>query len=190
MKLPTKITLARVGLSPLFVPFFFGGSSISALLAFLIALTIELTDILDGYLARSRNETSAVGKILDPFADSISRFTIFICFLQAGWAELWMILAIFYRDTFVQFIRVQAASKNIIVAARGSGKLKAIVQGTGINVLLALNFALKSGWNVPAPLGDVKWVGQCVMAFITVVTLYSAVDYFHGNRHLFEGQDF
>ncbi len=71
-RLPNAITLGRILLSPVFILFFIrGGDYYFA--AFVVGLLFELTDFLDGALARHSNQVTGFGKIFDPLADSISR---------------------------------------------------------------------------------------------------------------------
>lgn len=189
MKLPTKVTLSRVVLSPVFAAAFFVDSFWARVVALLVAVSFEVTDILDGYLARRYKQVTAFGKILDPFADSVSRFTVFLCFLVAGWAQVWMIMVIFYRDCLVQFIRVHAASGNIIVGARTSGKVKAIVQGTVIITVLLVNMA-DGLWKLLPPSLPVALIAWWGMLVVTVVTFLSAVDYVVGNLEVLRREDY
>ena len=189
MKLPTKVTLIRVVLSPFFAIAFLGDSLLYKFAALIIAIIFEVTDILDGYLARRTRQVTTFGKILDPFADSISRFTVFLCFLVHGWAHVGMIMIIFYRDCLVQFIRVHAASGNIIVAARTSGKIKAVVQGTVIITVLLLDCADSILHFLPPafPISSIAWWG---MAIVTAVTFASALDYLQGNLEILRKEDY
>jgi CDP-diacylglycerol--glycerol-3-phosphate 3-phosphatidyltransferase len=189
MKLPTKVTMIRVLLSPFFAIAFFGDSLAYKFAALIIAILFEVTDVLDGYLARRTRQVTAFGKILDPFADSISRFTVFLCFLVNGWAHIGMIMIIFYRDCLVQFLRVHAASSSIIIAARTSGKIKAVVQGTMIIIVLLLDCADSILHFLPPtlPIGTIAWWG---MAIVTVVTFASALDYLYGNLEILRKEDY
>ncbi len=105
------------------------------------------------------------------------RFTLFLGLLAIGTADLWMIMVIFYRDASVSFMRSVAAVRNVVVAARPSGKLKAVVQGVGTQVVfiaLVLHaYAPALSW-----LEQVPWV---TMLVITVITAGSFFDYFVGN---------
>ena len=91
-----------------------------------------------------------------------------------------MIVAIFYRDSSVSFFRSIAATRNFVLAARWSGKLKAVVQGVGTQLafvaLVAFQLAPEATW-----LEAVPW---WTMLVITLVTLYSLGDYFLGNLPL------
>jgi CDP-diacylglycerol--glycerol-3-phosphate 3-phosphatidyltransferase len=127
--------------------------------------------LIDGLLARRWGQVTELGKVLDPFADCISRFSVFLCFMFAGYAHIFMVALIFYRDIIVANIRIAAAMKGTVIHARTSGKIKAVAQAvviltviTGINVFgkEALNFRVFSLW---------------AMGLLTAVTVWSGVDY-------------
>jgi CDP-diacylglycerol--glycerol-3-phosphate 3-phosphatidyltransferase len=131
MTLPNFFTLSRIALSPLFFVFFFLGTwTNTARISYIVVLwilffLIETSDLLDGYLARRLGRTSELGKLLDPFADSLSRLTYFICFAGGGIMPLWILLSVVYRDLGVAFARQVARGQGITVGARLSGKVKA-----------------------------------------------------------------
>jgi CDP-diacylglycerol--glycerol-3-phosphate 3-phosphatidyltransferase len=180
-----QLTLFRLALSPTFVLVFIMGGTTGHVLALLIAIVIEITDILDGYVARTWNETSDFGKLVDPMADSVSRFSVFLCFLWAGYAHLWMVALIFYRDFIVAYIRIAAAKAGVVLAARISGKIKAITQGT---VILAILFLI-----VLTPQNDqdmveaTKYTAHWLMGVVILVTLWSGSDYLRSSFPLIRG---
>ncbi len=175
MGIANQLTMTRLLLSPVFVVVFMLGGRVGHLLALAVAVAFEVTDMLDGYFARRRQETSDFGKLFDPMTDSISRFTVFLCFLWGGYAHLWMVAVIFYRDLFVAYCRVASARAGIVLPARLSGKVKAIAQGIVIITILGLI--------VLTPQRDVVAVAACkrtalwLMGLVALVTLWSAVDY-------------
>lgn len=145
MNLPNCFTLLRIVLSPLFLflylyPSFFGVSTSFLPYALLGLLTLcELTDASDGWIARRFNQVTDLGKLLDPMADSIYRITVFLSFTQAPvHLPLWVVLPFFYRDTGISTLRSVSALKGHALAARFSGKLKAILQATAIYLILFL----------------------------------------------------
>lgn len=171
------ITAARLPLAPLAVGLLVTGTTWGTIGAAALALILELTDILDGRIARSYGQVSSFGKLFDPFSDAFSRFTLFLGLYEIGVADLWMIIVIFYRDSSISFLRSVAAVRNVVLAARPSGKIKAIVQGVGtqaVFVALVLRDLLPQ---VPLPESLPWWL----MLAMTLVTLASFVDYFAGN---------
>jgi CDP-diacylglycerol--glycerol-3-phosphate 3-phosphatidyltransferase len=180
---PNTVTAARLPLAPLAVVFLLQGTVTGYLIAAVIALALEATDILDGWIARKYEVVSDFGKLFDPFSDAFCRFTLFMGLYAIGQADLWMILAIYYRDSSVAFLRTIAATQRIVIAARVSGKVKAIVQGVGTQIcFIALVMAALYPENAEA-YAQVPW---WTMLIITMVTLYSQVDYFWYNRHIMQ----
>ncbi len=183
------ITLIRVLVAPLFVYTFIystQGSNIALMLwlSFAILLIIELSDAFDGHVARTFNQVSDFGKLFDPFADSLSRLTIFVSFLVVQMIPVWMFLVFLYRDLFVAALRLLCLKNNRVVAARLSGKLKAIFQAIGSFVVLGVLFAkyYEISW-VPQSLFG-KNIGYTIMFIPMLVTFYSAIDYWMGSREV------
>lgn len=184
MTIPNYLTLARLVLAPVFIAFYVTGGASAAVAALIVAVVFEITDLLDGYIARSYDQISSIGKLIDPMADSISRFSVFLAFITENsvrtdpWPVL-LVAMIFYRDAIVAYIRIFAASTGVVLAARLSGKLKAVVQGTGIGIFLLVRmlshfYPYLEEYRRP--------VFYSVMLPIVAVTLWSAVDYVLSNR--------
>ncbi len=139
----------------------------------LLAL-IELTDFLDGMLARRFGVAGRFGELFDPYCDSISRLIVFFALASAGLAPLWLLAVLAIRDVSVAYIRILCMHTGRKVAARFSGKLKAVVQGGGAIVL-----ATTLAW----PALDATGAGllrPTVVAAVAAVTVWSAVDYLIG----------
>ncbi len=132
MSLPNKLTIVRLVLSPLlfvvfFIPVWTGAFQAGSVVAiWIIFLTVELTDILDGHLARKWDQVSDVGKVLDPFADVVSRLTYFICFTGFGVMPIWILAILVYREIGITFLRSVLFRRGIAVAANAWGKAKAV----------------------------------------------------------------
>ncbi len=180
---PNTLTALRLPLAPIAVACLVFGGTPGIVAAAVLAFILEMTDIADGWIARQYDVVSDFGKLFDPYADALSRFTLFLGLYAVEHASLWMILAIFYRDSTIAFLRSIAATRGIVISARTSGKLKAIVQGVGTQIcFVALLLAV---W-IPSWAPVLEQVPWWTMAFITLVTLMSFVDYMHGNRDLIE----
>lgn len=132
MGLPNKLTIVRLILSPLlFVVFFLPVWTHSLVVGSLVVMwlffvVIETTDVLDGHLARKWDQISDVGKVLDPFADVVSRMTYFICFTGVGVMPIWVLAILIYRELAVTFMRLLQIRKGVAMAASIWGKLKAV----------------------------------------------------------------
>jgi CDP-diacylglycerol--glycerol-3-phosphate 3-phosphatidyltransferase len=194
-----RITMLRVALSPLFLLVFFhdgDGNYDNNLFAFkilalLLIIALVVSDRIDGMLARKRGEISALGKLLDPFADKIALMTIFLCFIATGWASVWMVACIFYRESMVSFLRTLAANEQIILAAQPIGKAKTVIQSTIAITLLSLSFLreLADNTGLSVYLGtffDVwdftwTWLPWMLMLGVTIITGLSGIDYLKKN---------
>jgi CDP-diacylglycerol--glycerol-3-phosphate 3-phosphatidyltransferase len=103
-----------------------------------------------------------------------------------GYASVWAIACIFWRDSIVSTIRILAASQGVIVSARVSGKVKAVVQGIAICVILG---AICLRDTIGKTLAESQDHSQKLMWFVAGVTLLSLVDYLLGNRKVLASLD-
>ena len=140
---------------------------------FLIFVALSLTDKLDGYLARSRNEVTTFGKFLDPIADKLV-VVVALCFLlERGEVSSWVLLVIVAREFLVSGLRMVVASAGTVIAASPLGKGKTAVTMVAISALL-LAMALPLG-----TLSDgVELFGQLLMVAAVILTAWSGIDYF------------
>ena len=96
-------------------------------LAFVIYVTLSLTDKVDGYLARSRGEITDFGKFLDPIADKLLVFSALLLFLEHGRVSLWAVFIILLREFLVSALRMVASANGEVIAADALGKAKTAV---------------------------------------------------------------
>jgi CDP-diacylglycerol--glycerol-3-phosphate 3-phosphatidyltransferase len=109
--------------------------------------------------------------------------TIFMCFIATGYAPVWMVALIYFRESSVETLRTLAASEGLIMPARKSGKWKTALQGIGIVAILlgaiepirALIPGFENIWSV---------FPMAVMGVITAITLISGIDYFYSSKHI------
>lgn len=178
---PNVMTAARLPLAPVAVAALAWGhhaqQPAGIVIAAILSLILEITDLADGWIARRYNVVSDFGKLFDPFADAFCRFTLFLGLYAIDQADLWMILIIFYRDSSIAFLRSVAATKQIVLAARTSGKIKAVVQGVGTQVCYLALVIPAFAPSTAATLHDLPW---WTMLGVTIVTGWSWVDYMAG----------
>lgn len=140
---------------------------------FLFFVALSLTDKLDGYLARSRNEVTTFGKFLDPIADKLV-VVVALCFLlERGEVSSWVLLVIVAREFLVSGLRMVVASSGTVIAASPLGKGKTAVTMVAISALL-LAMALPTGGAAEA----FELLGQVLMVAAVVLTAWSGIDYF------------
>jgi len=171
MNAATVVTSLRIAFSPVFYILFTstvkdGTAAPAALWALWILFgIIEITDFVDGRIARRTDSVTPLGKVFDPFADSFARLTYFLSYLVTGIMPGWVFLILLYRDLGISFIRLMVMSKGIALAARMSGKIKAWVYAVAGGAGLAL-VTLKS-----MAYRGVEWAGATTSGFLVVVTV-------------------
>lgn len=142
VNLPNYLTFARIVVVPLIVvalltpvaDWLLGISGYA--LAIILFLGASLTDILDGHLARRRNQVSTLGKFLDPIADKLLVSAALIVLVEKQLAPSWAVVIILGREFIVTGLRSVAASEGIIMQAQTSGKIKMWAQCIAIVALL------------------------------------------------------
>ena len=180
----TKITIGRVVLLPIIIivllfPYKFETVTIlgyNFYIRYLIALFIyifaSVSDAVDGYLARSTNTVTNLGKFLDPVADKLLVNTLFIYFTYTGHIPVLVTILIIGRDTMVDALRMIAVENNVVIAASKYGKLKTILQMVSLGLLLLVALP-----NQPLP----QWL--IILFYITTLaSVLSGVDYFIKNK--------
>lgn len=177
MNLPNSLTIARIFLVPVLVSVLltkFEGRLVVGLPVELVAAAIfgiaSFTDWLDGYLARRRNQVTALGQMLDPLADKLLISATLISLVQLGLASAWMVGVIIGREIAVTGLRNLAYSRGLAMPASGLGKFKMASQVVAILLLIL-------GWErMPALLV----LGQAALWVVLLTAVVSAVDYYQG----------
>lgn len=173
------LTAGRILLAPVFFLLYMlavNGSPFFILGVCLAFALIEVSDLLDGHAARVLNQESEMGKVLDPFADSLSRLTYFVAFAGSGILPLWILLILIYRDVTVAYIRVMVSRRNVLLPARISGKIKAWIYAfAGIGGVV--EFALKKLEWFPQLRGGVNVGVLALFLFAAGVAVWSLADY-------------
>jgi CDP-diacylglycerol--glycerol-3-phosphate 3-phosphatidyltransferase len=139
INLPTKITILRIVLVPFLLAFLIAPSRVNALLAALIFLAAALTDWLDGHLARSTQQITTLGKLLDPIADKILLAAGLIPLVGLGRVPAWMAAIMLVREFAVSGLREIAAAEQVIMPASSMAKAKTVLQVVAI-LFLMLNY--------------------------------------------------
>ena len=99
-------------------------------------VVISLTDKLDGWLARSRNEVTTFGKFLDPIADKLAVVVALSFLLEHGVVSSWVLLVVIAREFLVSGLRMVVAARGVVIAASNLGKWKTATTMTSICGLL------------------------------------------------------
>ncbi len=187
MSIPLSLTLTRVVLSPIFLAVYLYyremGISLLFLPYFLMFLVVisELSDVFDGILARKKNQVTDLGKILDPMADSIFRLSVFLTFTQ-GLIKLplLLVLVFLYRDSIISTLRTVCALRGVALAARLSGKVKAVIQALTAILILVLMIPYSLGYLKLSLLREISLYAVLTAA---VYSVFSGIEYVYANRN-------
>jgi CDP-diacylglycerol--glycerol-3-phosphate 3-phosphatidyltransferase len=198
LNLPNAITLSRIPTMFVIVWLMTCHWTGAAILAFVLFVLAAVGDWVDGYLARTRGQVTAFGKLMDALSDKIMVLGIVMAFvgepkLGAWWKpEWWLPLALvtLVREFLVTGMRMVAASKGIIVAADRGGKTKTITQ------LIALGFLLLApavgrdlggltGDNLTAVSFRIHQVGEGIFWIGTALAVWSGCRYILQFREVF-----
>ncbi len=186
MTFPIYLTFFRILLSPLFPVFYLGYESLGIsvvwvpyILLFILILS-ESTDLFDGWLARRHNQVTNFGKIIDPMADTIARITVVFTFTQ-GVVNLPMLIAFtfLYREFFIGALRTLCALQGVALAARKSGKIKAILQAVMAIVVVLFLIPYVYGW---LSLITLQRISLFLFSIGAIYTVLSGIDYIFINK--------
>lgn len=186
MNLPNKLTVIRIVCTPVFYALFVTCLQLSDTKQqfyimsglFIFWLFLEITDVLDGYIARKRGLVSDLGKLMDPFSDVLSRLTFFFCFALAGIYPFWPLLIIFWRELFITFIRAVLAQTGVTLPAGNSGKIKAVfyfaasMYGMGLCLAVSAKFIRQD--LLPAAVS----AGSVLFMITALISVLSFIPYF------------
>lgn len=189
MNLANKLTLIRIVLVPVFLIFIavrsipYGRSIATAV--FIIA---ALTDKLDGYIARSRNQITRFGKLMDPLADKLLVSAALVSLVEYHVLMSWIAMIIIAREFAVTGLRSVAAAEGVILAASKWGKAKTFIQIIAILMeLISLNlhsYKFLHNYVDSAPISNFKTASSIAMYIAVIVTIISGVDYFVKNKDI------
>lgn len=189
MNLANKLTVMRMILIPIFLVFLvfdclpYGKSIATAL--FIIA---SITDKLDGYIARSRNQVTNFGKFMDPLADKLLVTAALVSLVELNCVPAWAVVVIIAREFAVSGLRTIAASEGTVIAASWWGKIKTVIQMIAI-ILLLLKISIGEYSTLSDFIfgnGALSWVFNSLSMYMfyiaVIITIISGIDYFVKNK--------
>lgn len=188
MNWANRITMLRMIFIPVFVVTLLAGMpDWGPWWAAALFTVLALTDGVDGYLARTRNEVTTFGKFLDPLADKLLVTAALVALVDLGAIPSWIALVIISREFIVSGLRMVAVAEGRVIAASAYGKVKTVFQ-----VLAIIAFIIKDSDPLARILGDqgvslfssLSWLLMGVAVALTVVSM---VDYFYHAREVISG---
>ena len=188
MNLPNWITLARIGLTAIFVvgiTIASPTSYLSGLLAFILA---AISDFLDGYLARKLDLVTAFGKLMDPLADKILTSAAFLFLAASGLCPVWVAIIILSREFLVTGLRQIAVEQGLVIAADWTGKWKTTFQLTFCITALMWVYLKAAGIDnaLTALSHEDGWLQAISLWGSLALTVYSGIQYTWNSRALFK----
>lgn len=190
MTLPNKLTISRIIMTLLIIfillfpfytinfnfPKFYVGEIIVDSKYFIaggLFIIASITDFVDGYIARKYDLITNTGKMLDAIADKILVNSTLIILATNGFISPVIPVVIVLRDTFVDAIKMEAASKGKVVAAIKTGKFKTASLMVGIVLMLF--------YNLPFELINIR-VADFLLYFATILSIVSMIEYYVLNK--------
>ena len=210
MNLANKLTIFRIILVPIMViiPFLgiqgdIFGISITYLIVDLIFIIASITDKLDGYIARSRNQVTTFGKFLDPLADKILVLAAMIMLVDMDKIPAWIPIIVLAREFIVSGYRLIAVEKGgKVIAASIWGKLKTVTQMISIILIFIdkYNFfdfakattdakaALESSYMIYMNQGSIIFnaITSIFLLISVIATIFSGYEYLKEGKDLFK----
>jgi CDP-diacylglycerol--glycerol-3-phosphate 3-phosphatidyltransferase len=189
MNLANKLTLIRIFLVPVFLVFIaMKDIPYGSFIATFIFILASLTDKLDGYIARSRNQITNFGKFMDPLADKLLVTAALISLVELHVVPSWAAVVIIAREFAISGLRSIAAAQGRVIAASWWGKVKTVIQIIAI-ILLLLKVNMHEARIMKIFVLDNYYIKEFfmivpnIMLMIAVlVTLMSGYDYFRKNK--------
>ena len=189
MNLANKLTVMRMILVPIFLVFLvFDCIPYGKLVATALFIIASITDKLDGYIARSRNQVTNFGKFMDPLADKLLVTAAIISLVELNCIPAWAVVVIIAREFAVSGLRTIAASDGTVIAASWWGKIKTVIQMISI-LLLLVKVSISEYTFLSNLIGGAKvssWIFNSLSIYMfyiaVVITIISGVDYFIKNK--------
>jgi CDP-diacylglycerol--glycerol-3-phosphate 3-phosphatidyltransferase len=175
MNAANMVTMGRIAIVPFFVWALLaaGGHSVTwRLVATGIFVVAAWSDRIDGYLARSRNLITDLGKLLDPIADkALMGAALILLWWPIRALPWWVPVVVLVREVGITVMRMAIKRYVVLPASRG-GKLKTFLQSLAIGI-----FLLPFDHLAPGPAQAVRVTAWVIMAAAIAVTVVTGIDY-------------
>lgn len=176
--LPNLLGLFRLVATPVLAILILWPFPGSGLVAFILFVPAALSDLLDGWLARSRGQVTTLGAFLDLTADKVLVAALLIALVQAGLAPAWLVIVILVREFLVGGVRQVAATEQLFLGSQIVGKAKTVVILVAIGFLLVAFDAQTGGPTATLGIGVLaEIVGTWLLLAGMALAIVSGVDY-------------
>lgn len=196
MNLANKLTIFRIILVPIImlIPILnlqgeLWGISLTYIIMDLIFIIASITDKLDGYIARSRNQITTFGKFLDPIADKILVIVAMLILVEADKIPYWIPAIVIIREFMVSGYRLIAVQKEgNVIAASIWGKIKTATQMVGLAVVFIDTNAFGAIFtkNLTGFEFILNLITTTMLGISVIATIISGIDYLKDSKDLFK----
>ncbi|NLL30587.1 MAG: CDP-diacylglycerol--glycerol-3-phosphate 3-phosphatidyltransferase [Clostridiales bacterium] len=191
MNLANKLTMLRIILVPIFLVFIaVRDIPYGTFIATIIFIIASVTDQLDGYIARSRNQITTFGKFMDPLADKLLVTAALISLVELKTIPAWAAVVIIAREFAVSGLRTIAASEGKVIAASIWGKVKTVIQIIAILICLLRVNVESSEYLYSLVMENqilknlIIYGSKYVLILAVIITIISGIDYFAKNKNV------
>ena len=174
LNIPNALTMLRILAVPVVVVALLAEIPNGDLIAGIVFALAALTDGLDGYIARRRDDVTTFGKLMDPLADKLLIVAALVSLVALDRLQAWIAMVIIARELAVTGLRAVAVEQGVVISASWLGKVKTALQIAAVIALIAVDPATTA-------------VDILVYAAVAV-TVISGADYFFGVRRRIEKQ--
>jgi len=182
-------SMLRIVISPVFFVLLISGNDTGIIIASILYLIAALTDFFDGWFARKYHEVTMTGKFIDPLADKFLTSFAFIAFSILDIVPWWMTIIIILRDTMTTIMRVLSGNGKLVIKTSWPAKTKTFIQMVFIAIVIFLLFLLAviEENSIKTIIIDIIYsdITYLIMFGITVLTIWTAVEYIMQNKSYF-----
>jgi len=178
--LPNALTLSRILATPVVCLLLFLGTPMGSWLALGLWVYACVTDFLDGYLARSWQQQSSFGRMLDPIADKLLVSSVLLVLVgvdRLAGASILPAAIILCREILVSGLREFLAQVQVSVPVTRLAKWKTALQMVAIGFLVVGDAGPYIG-----SVGPLE-VGVCGLWIAAALTLVTGYDYLRAGLH-------
>lgn len=191
MNLANKLTMLRIILVPVFLVFIaVKDIPYVTFIATIIFVIASVTDQLDGYIARNRNQITTFGKFMDPLADKLLVTAALISLVELKIIPAWAAVVIIAREFAVSGLRTIAASEGKVIAASIWGKVKTVTQIIAILLCLfrvnieSVDYLYTSVTQNQILNYIIMYGSKYILILAVIITIISGIDYFVKNKNV------
>ena len=190
LNLANKLTIFRILLVPVImlvpiidsfweIPGTFLGIRTAFWIMNIIFIIASITDKLDGYIARSRNQVTTFGKFLDPLADKILVISALVILVEYTKIPSWIPIIVLAREFIVSGYRLLAVEKGgIVIAASMWGKLKTVTQ------MIAIICCFLDPFKFGEFASPINILSTVMLVVSVIATIFSGIDYMKNGKDL------